>query len=216
MIAKQRLALVGGGGFGREILDIVDAINAVAPSRAHIEVVGVFDDGQPDRKLLASYDVEHAGTVSDLLDLPDEVSVVVGVAHPYTRSRLVKAVGHRARLTLVHPTATVGRAVRIGRGAVVCSHVSIANHVVIGDDTQIGANSTIGHDCRVGSCVTISPLVAVSGNISLGNGSFLGTGASFKQGLVIGANAVVGSGAAVTQDVEPDTTVVGVPAKPLP
>ena len=43
----------------------------------------------------------------------------------------------------------------------------------------------------------------------------IGVGASIKPGVRLGEGAVVGVGAAVVKDVEPGTTVVGVPAKPI-
>jgi sugar O-acyltransferase (sialic acid O-acetyltransferase NeuD family) len=210
------LALVGGGGFGREILDIIDALNAGESEDARIDVIGVWDDGKPDIGLLNAYEVHHLGQVSDVLGLPAEVAVTVGVANPQTRRRIVSALGDRRRPALVHPTATMGRKVQLGQGVVVSSHVSIANHVVIDDDVHIGANSTIGHDCTLRSCVTVSPLVALSGNVLLGDGAFLGTGSSLNQGVIVGRDSVVGSGATVIRDVEPDTVVVGTPARTRP
>jgi sugar O-acyltransferase (sialic acid O-acetyltransferase NeuD family) len=209
----RRLALVGGGGFGREILDIIDAINAVEGPDRRIEVVGVFDDGEPDTGLLSTFDTRHLGPVSAVQQLPGDVMVTVGIAHPQTRHRVIAALAERVRPTLIHPTVTTGRKVTLGQGAVLCSHVSVANHVVIGDDVHVGANSTVGHDSSLGASVTVSPLVAVSGNVVLEERCFLGTGSSLNQGLRIGRDAVVGSGAAVVRDVVAGTTVVGTPAK---
>jgi serine O-acetyltransferase len=44
----------------------------------------------------------------------------------------------------------------------------------------------------------------------------IGTGSSVLQGLRIGDRAKVGAGSAVIRDVAADTTVVGVPARPMP
>ena len=49
---------------------------------------------------------------------------------------------------------------------------------------------------------------------------FIGAGAVIRQGVpgnpvVIGRNACIGMGAVVLSDVAPNSTVVGVPAKPL-
>jgi acetyltransferase EpsM len=43
----------------------------------------------------------------------------------------------------------------------------------------------------------------------------VGVGSSIKPGVNIGKGAIVGVGAVVIKDVEPGTTVVGVPAKPI-
>ena len=43
--------------------------------------------------------------------------------------------------------------------------------------------------------------------------AFVGAGAVVRQGVNIGSGAVVGAGAAVVSDVDPNTTVVGVPAR---
>ncbi|MCD4533757.1 NeuD/PglB/VioB family sugar acetyltransferase [Nocardioides sp. cx-169] len=213
---RRRLAVVGGGGFGREILDIVDAINAAGRPGEGFDVMGVLDDGHPDGELLASFEVPHLGPTAQMLELPADVAVVVGIAHPQTRHRVVESMGVRERPILIHPTATMGRKVTLGPGAVVCSHVSVANHVVIGPDVQVGANSTLGHDSTLGACVTVSPLSAISGDVHLEDRSFVGTGASINQGLRIGTDAVVGSGAAVVRDVDPKVTVVGNPARVRP
>jgi acetyltransferase-like isoleucine patch superfamily enzyme len=50
------------------------------------------------------------------------------------------------------------------------------------------------------------------------DGAYIGAGAIIKQGssmnpLTIGKNAIIGMGAIVTKDVEPNSTVIGNPAK---
>jgi acetyltransferase-like isoleucine patch superfamily enzyme len=43
----------------------------------------------------------------------------------------------------------------------------------------------------------------------------IGTGAVILNGVHIGDRAKIGAGAVVTRDVAPDTTVVGIPARPV-
>ena len=85
---------------------------------------------------------------------------------------------------------------------------------------QINLHCTVAHDVELSDFVTLSPGCHVSGRVSVGRRAFLGTGAMTINGepgrpLVIGEGAVVGAGAVVIKDVEPKSTVFGVPARPL-
>lgn len=52
-------------------------------------------------------------------------------------------------------------------------------------------------------------------SIHIGKGVWIGSGAKILPGVSIGDNAIVGAGAVVTKDVEANTIVVGMPAKPV-
>ncbi len=49
----------------------------------------------------------------------------------------------------------------------------------------------------------------------LGQGVFVGSHASVLPGCRVGDNAVLGAGCVVTHDVPSDTTVLGIPARPV-
>lgn len=209
----MRLVIVGGGGCGREVLDVVDAINAVERS---YDVLGVLDDGTPDANLLASFGVRHLGPTARLAELDADVAYVLGIGAPSARRRISHLAGDRSSPTLVHPSVVAGRRrVQLGRGTVVCAHTSIQSNVTIGDHVHINQNCTVGHDARIDDHCVVSPLVAISGHVSLGEQAFVGAGAVLNPGVSLGARSTVGSGAAVIADVAADTTVVGVPARPV-
>lgn len=210
------LVLIGGGGFGRCVLDLVDAVN-LAGSGPGIEVVGVIDEDPSVGELLGARGVELLGPIGALASLAADVGYVIGIADGGVRRRLDAALRSSGRPcpTIVHPNVHVGFDVRLGPGTVVASHVSFENHVRLGRHVHVNQNSTVGHDSVLGDYTTVSPLVAVSGAVTTGSGAFLGTGASIRQGVRVGADAVVGMGAAVITDVAPGRTVVGVPARVL-
>jgi sugar O-acyltransferase (sialic acid O-acetyltransferase NeuD family) len=214
----EPLVVIGGGGMGRCVLDVVDEVNRSARQAsgdAAWEVLGVLDDSTPDLDLLTAREVQHLGPVSHLAELPADVGYVIGIADGAVRRRVdefAQSLG-RSSPTLVHPNAHRGFGVELGPGSVVCSHVSMENNIRLGRHVHVNQNSTIGHDCRIASYVTISPLVAVSGAVTLEEGAFLGTGSSVNQGLTVHERSVVGAGAAVIRDVACDATVVGVPAR---
>lgn len=211
----QRLVIIGAGGFGREVMDVIDAINldrATTGSTCY-EVVGFLDDGDPDPATLAPYGVEHLGPVSRLETMPKEIGYVVGIGSPQVRHRLAEQYSDRFSPALVHPAVTMGRAVEIGVGCVVCAGVRLTNNISLGSHVHLNLNATVGHDARLGNYVTVSPLVAISGYVTLEDEVMIGTGATLNPGITVGTGTVIGSGAAALRDLPSGVTAVGVPAK---
>ncbi len=213
----RRIVVIGAGGFGREIVELIEAINE-SSTAPEWEVLGFLDDGHPDRRVLEAYGMDHLGPVEGLDDLDTDVEYVIGVGAPRVR----RAIDERARASgrpspvLVHPNAWIGRrAVSLGPGTIVCSHVSITNHVTLGRHVHVNLSCTIGHDAVLEDYVTLSPLVAVSGNVHAEPQVLVGTGASLNPGVRLGRESTVGAGAAVVTDVPEATTVVGIPARPI-
>lgn len=206
------LVVVGAGGHGREVLDVVDDLNRVHPS---FQVVGVVDDQPTHVERLAARGV----ALLDGFDDPRIVEgahYVVGVAGAAARRSLVaraEAAGLRP-VALWHPTAVTGAMNRMGEGLIVFPLASYTTNIVFGRHVHLSRNATIGHDCEIGDFVTILPGATVSGDVRIGDDVWLGTGATVIQGVTIGAGTTVGAGAVVTRDLPPGVVAYGVPAKP--
>lgn len=114
-----------------------------------------------------------------------------------------------SRFSMVSSTASIGPGSQLMPGSV----VNAAS--VIGAGAIVNTNASVDHDCLVGEYVHIGPGAVVGGGVSLGATCFVGLGARVLPGLSIGEGAVVGAGAVVITDVAADTTVVGVPARPI-
>lgn len=97
--------------------------------------------------------------------------------------------------------------VRIGRGCTIRPFVFIPTGVTIEDQVFIGPGVTFTNDrdpSTTGEWERERTLLEA--------GASVGAGVTVLPDVTIGAEATVGAGAVVTQDVPPDTTVVGNPA----
>jgi len=211
-MSSQRVAIIGSGGFGREVLDVFDALNAVKPT---YDVVGYIVDpeyGAPGEHVNGK---PILGDFDWLAEHKKDVRVICSVGSPELRMPLVK----RAQdlgvdfCSIIHPNAIVTRWVTIGIGTVITAGCILTNQIQIGNHAHINLDCTIGHDVVIEDLVTLAPGVHISGNVVLGEGGYIGTGANVIEKRHIGAWSIVGAGTTVVEDVPKNTTVVGVPGK---
>lgn len=209
----EALIIIGAGGFGREVNDVVAAVND-ASSQTVWDLLGFVDDGHVHLDRLGRIGTRHLGTTAALTD-HSNAWFVVGVGNPRVRRLLADrayAAGLRAA-TLIHPTATLGKDVVIGEGSIICSHVSITTNIRIGRHVQLNLNCTVGHEAVLHDYATVFPGATISGEVVLEEDVTVGTNAAVIQGLRVGQGSFVGAGAAVVREVPPGVTVVGVPAR---
>lgn len=208
--------MIGAGGFGRESLDVVEAINNRA-CHPEFELVGVLDDSPSAVNLerLHARHISHLGHVAQWIERGGDADFVVAVGDPVRRRELThqfEVAGYEAA-TLLHPRATVGSQGTIGPGTVVCAAVRISTNVMVGRHAHLNPGVTIGHDSSIGDFVSINPTATVSGDCAINRDVLIGASAVVLQGLTIGAGAVVGAAACVVSNIPPGVTVKGIPAR---
>jgi sugar O-acyltransferase (sialic acid O-acetyltransferase NeuD family) len=211
------LYVIGAGGLAREMWYLADVLRR--SSDLPYEPVGFADRDTENSELLGSPLLERYSLVSDdeLLGRPGPFAVVLGLGFPGPRLAVGRRYAEREDIEappLIHPTASLDGPVEVEAGVAICAHVSLTGDIRLGRGALININSTVGHDTHVGAGSVVNPGANISGGVTLGEGVLVGTGATILQNVRVGAGAIVGAGSVVTKDVEPRTTVVGVPAKP--
>lgn len=212
-LPPQRLVVLGAGGYAREVLEIVDALNA---RRRCLQVVGVVAaTGDQTSQQLDARGVRVLGDDSVLDEI--DASYVIAIGSADIRRRLDKVASAHGlnAATLVHPAATVGASVQLGPGSVVAAGARLTDNITLGRHTHVNLNATIGHDCVLGDYVTVGPLAAVSGACVIEDRVTVGTGAVVIQQRRVGAGSTVGAGSALLCDIGPDLTAIGNPARAL-
>ena len=209
----HEMVIIGCGGFGREVADVISAINVQAPT---FDLVGFVDDdpSSEDIERIARLGLPHLGTVADALAGPAR-QYALGIGSGAVRrllDRRFEAAGWAAPV-LVHPHASNGADVDFGPGTILCAGARLTTNIRLGRHVHVNLNSTIGHDTSLLDYVTVNPLVAVSGGVTVGEASTLGTHSAVLQNLAIGHDSFVGGSALVVKDVADNTVVKGVPAR---
>ncbi len=205
----RQVVVLGAGGHGRELADI---IRDVAQQSSDVSLLGVIDDNEPDRVLLARSGMRFLGGRA-ALDGRD-VDLHIGVGYPHIR-RAIDETLQRPADAIIHPSALVGSTVSLGTGAVLAQNVIVTTNVTIGRHSHVNIGASISHDCHLGDYVTVCPHATITGAAQIGDEVFIGAGATLLPGVTIGDRAVIGAGAVVSVDVAPDTTVAGVPARQI-
>lgn len=213
----EDIVVVGAGGFGREALDVIEAVIA---DGADYRILGVIDAAPRDIDLerLAARGVAYLGT--EELWLPEAAAgtrFIIAIGNSIVRERITVRMleaGMRP-VTVIHPKAAIGSAAAVGEGVVVCSGVQVSTNVELGDHVHLNPGCIIGHDSVLDPYVSVNPGAIVSGNVHVMTRSLLGAGSIVLQGLTVGADATIGAGACVTKDVEPERVMVGIPAREL-
>lgn len=209
----KKIAIIGAGGFGREVKTLIDQINAVTPK---YEFIGYYDDGKEKGTLINTFPV--LGKVSDLNSLTGEISVALALGNPVYKKNVVTLIDNQniSFETLIHPSVIMGSdEVSIGIGAVICAGCILTCNISIKDYVTLNLACTIGHDTILENYVSLMPAVNVSGEVVLEEAVYVGTGAKIINQVSIGKNTTIGAGAVVSKSIPEHCTAVGIPAKPI-
>lgn len=205
------LAIVGAGGFGREVAWLADDINQ---ETATFDFVGFVDDGASSTP--EGYPV-LATTDQWISDGRTDVHLVCALGDPVTRWKVARRLSQAgfSFATLIHPSVKRSRHVRIGPGGMICADNILTTNIDIGAHALLNLDCTVGHDSRLADFVSMMPGVHISGDVTTDLGAYFGTGAVAINGVRIGAWSVIGAGAVVSSDIPRGMIAVGVPAKAI-
>jgi bifunctional UDP-N-acetylglucosamine pyrophosphorylase/glucosamine-1-phosphate N-acetyltransferase len=127
---------------------------------------------------------------------------------------------------LVEDNVSIGPFAHLRKGAHLCKGVHMGNFGEVKDST-LGPGTKMGHFSYIGNATLGAQVNIGAGTITcnfdgvhknpteIGEGAFIGSDTMLVAPVKVGAHSKTGAGAVVTKDVEADTLVVGVPARPI-
>ena len=158
-IQPTPLGIIGAGGFGREVLDLVKDINGVAPT---LDFLGFLDDGDVNAPLLERLGATLLGSSSRLADLAATYVIAIGAAEPRRRIDALARSTVRSATTRSSRTTPRYTGLRLGGGCVIEEGATLGTGCVI----RLGARVDRG-DVGAGAAVVrdVAPEATVAGTV---------------------------------------------------
>lgn len=202
------IVIVGGGGFGLEVITYL--LDLMAGDR-DMRIRGVVDDGSPR---LADFPLPlpHLGGIDDYR-AEEQDRLLIAVGDSAARWKVARRLGGARFHTLVHPTAYVAPSATLEPGAIVCPLAFVGPLAHVGAHAALNVQSSLGHDARLGAGSVLSPGAKVNGGASVGDGCFLGTLATVSPGATIGAFSKMAAGSVFSGEAEAGSMIAGSPAR---
>ena len=182
------------------------------PSHPFDEFCFIDDKLRPGARVGSA---EVIGGFPAFLQRPGEQTlVVIAVGFPTVRYRLAEKLraaglnlGSVVDASVIRrPTCELQPGVVVGPSCFLSCDVCIGENAVVNTDTVIGHDSVIGAHSVLARC-------SVGGGVVMGEGVEVGAGATFFPEVRVGAWSKIAMGASVFQDVPPNVTVAGNPAR---
>lgn len=212
MTAANRVVVVGGGGFGREVICYAlhcQEAGTLPPMRGYIDDTG-------DVLVKSGYDIPWLGSIADFTPRESDL-LLLGLAAPAAKRKVAEMLLVRGgKFTqLIHPRACVAHTAKIGEGVIISPHAGLGVDSRTDRFVTVNTYAASGHDTIIGEFSTISAHVDITGYVQIGAGVFVGSNASILPKVKIGDGANVGAGSMVYRSVPAGCTVYAPPAKLL-
>lgn len=171
--------------------EVADRVGGRAAGASGVEVRGVapVDEAGPDeigllalRRYARYVPGSRAGAFLVAADLEEVLPagaprVVVEDAYPALRVLLGHFHPEPASAPEVHPTAVLGRRVRLGSGVRLDAYCVVGDGVEIGDHTRVGAHCVIGEGTSIGAGSVLHPHVVTYAHTRIGSDVVVHAGA---------------------------------------
>jgi sugar O-acyltransferase (sialic acid O-acetyltransferase NeuD family) len=209
----RRAVIMGAGDFGREVYGWLqdEAEHRGRPRDivfANDDLTALDDFPELKSRLIS--------TITDYQPLPTD-DVFIAISKPASKLKLAESLrGRGAKFgTFIHRTALVEKSAELGEGCIICPKVVVSCRAKLGDFVSLNIASSVGHDARLGTATTLSAHADVTGHAVLGTGVFMGSHAVVLPKVKVGDYATIAAGSVAIRNVQPEKTVIGVPAKRL-
>ena len=208
------IAILGAGGFGREVACLIKRINEKEPTW---NFIGFFEDNEVLKGPPISHFGSCLGGTETLIAWEKPLAVVMAIGNSIVVKKIVEKITNPniEFPNLIHPNFFISdpETFCIGRGNIIQGNCTATCNVSIGDFNIFNGFVVMGHDVNVGNFNTFMPAVRVSGEVNIGEYNFFGVGSIILQQIKIGNKVRLGAGSVLMTKPKEGFLYLGVPAK---
>ena len=204
----KTLCIYGCGGMGREIADLANKMQSWKDV--------IFVDDNSKTEVVDEVKVYSLQAILEKYNKED-IEFIVTVGEPVTRQLLYEKLEEEGleSISVIDPGFDLSKFSSVGNGTIMHTGATITVNVHIGKGCLINKHVVIGHDVNIDNYTVVSPNVTIGGDVDIGSNCYIGSASVIRNGIKIGENSIIGMGAVVLKDVEPNSVMVGNPAKLL-
>ena len=164
------------------------------------------------------FNYEVLGGINDLrnIALKDlSISVFIAIGDNWTRGTIYNKIKNYISniAKIIHPSANIGKNVKIEDGTFVAPGVSINSDSKIGFMSIVNTNSSIDHDSQLGEFSSLGPNSVTGGNVNIGDYSAICIGSTILNNISIGDHTVLGANSLLNDNCKGNLVLYGNPAK---
>lgn len=180
---KEKLLLVGAGGFGRVVLE----------HASELYNCSFVDDGE-------AVEVDGVPVIGEIADLPafypEYRQLIVTIGNNKLREKVYKTAAEIGYCfpNIIVPSAYISPRANIGNGCVILNNVVIQNNAIIGNGVILNPGVEIHHDSEVGNYVLIYTNSVVRSLAKVGDRAHIGSTLTISNKVVVPNDAVIENG----------------------
>lgn len=207
----MEIILVGDSGHAKVIRECVESNG--------YKVVAIVDDKYQD--VFVDKDKEVLkGPIDEFIHeliKKHNRKLIISIGDNETRRQIVNrlALPKNCYTSIIHTCSTISSTVKIGVGTVIMPGAVINADTQIGNHCIVNTNTVVEHDCIIEDFVHLSPNCTLTGGVKVEKGVHLGAGSTVIPLKEISEWTIVGAGSVVIDNLPPNCTAVGIPAKPI-
>ena len=196
MEITDKVYLYGASGHAKVVMDIARLV--------YLDVPCLIDDNL-SVNTLAGLPVVHTSEGLNPL--------IVTIGDCQIRRKIVRKLGTRDYVTVIHPSVVKAESVKMGCGTIVMAGAILNPFVRVGNHSIINTGASIDHDVQIGDFVHVAPHCTLCGGVKVGEGTWIGAGSTVIQGIHIGKNCFIGAGSVVVKDIPDNSLCYGNPSR---